>query len=80
MEIERVEGTKFTLVRKKGGEKWSITIGREIVSFKEFKKTKAAIKYINEKPWELIEMVSLVYARNLSAWERREEQRINQQK
>ncbi|AYQ58121.1 hypothetical protein [Microviridae sp.] len=50
--FERVEDTPFSVV--KYNDKWTVAIKNAIVSSKDFETKEDAIKYIWEKPYDLI--------------------------
>lgn len=53
----------ITVVEKENG-KHILTMGKLIISEKEFKSEKDAIEYINTKPWELIRAYTIIMAMN----------------
>lgn len=58
-EWNEIEGTPFRAVGREGA--YTLVLGDMAVSGRSFETVGAAMRYVNEKPWELILIASKVY-------------------
>ena len=56
-----VEDTVFSIIESNINKECKIAIANNIISRKTFKNEEEARKYINKKPWELIENMIALY-------------------
>ena len=59
-EVYQLGETPFSIVSFKNEERVRIAIGMKVASLKDFSSITEALKYIKEKPWELV--ISIAYS------------------
>ena len=59
-EVYQLGETPFSIVSFKNEERVRIAIGMKIASLKDFSSITEALKYIKDKPWELV--ISIAYS------------------
>lgn len=60
-----VRNTPFSVMKETSTGKCKITCGNNLMTEQEFNTLKDAIKYVNQKPWELITNLCALMVNNL---------------
>lgn len=65
VKYNEVKGTSFYIAKCSTEEGYRITIGNTLASKKSFETEKQAREYIRKKPWELLENMALLMAKDI---------------